>query len=135
MEHHGQQDVVNVQSTLQLCTVITRPCQSAEDISSMILKKMKDLGEEHLGVPSKDAVITVPRYPTDAQRRDTHTRRTTITTSDIDKALRVLNIKAHYGHNPHNRDQLQPLSDALPWSSFTNHTTKRCQLDRSLASS
>jgi transcription initiation factor TFIID subunit 6 len=55
---------------------------------------MKDLGEEHLGVPSKDAVITVPRYPTDPQRRDTHTRRTTITTSDIDKALRVLNIEA-----------------------------------------
>jgi len=32
----------------------------------MILKETKDLGEEHLGVPSKDAVITVPRYPTDA---------------------------------------------------------------------
>ena len=37
----------------------------------MILKKMKDLGEERLGVPCKDAVITVPCYFTDAQRRAT----------------------------------------------------------------
>lgn len=37
----------------------------------MILKKMKDLGEEHLGVPCEHAVITVPCYFTDAQRRAT----------------------------------------------------------------
>jgi len=80
----------------------------------MILKKMNDLGEEHLCVPCKDAVISVPCYFTDAQRRDTHTWRTTITTSDIDQAIRVLNTEALYGHNPHNRE---------------NHTIKRCQLD------
>jgi len=37
----------------------------------MILTKMKDLGEERLGVPCENAVITVPCYFTDAQRRAT----------------------------------------------------------------
>ena len=31
-----------------------------------------------------------------------HARRTTITTSDIDRALRVLNIEPLHGHNLHN---------------------------------
>ncbi|OJA09360.1 hypothetical protein AZE42_05978 [Rhizopogon vesiculosus] len=44
---------------------------SAEEISSVILKKMKSLGEVHLGVPCEDVVITVPCYFTDAQRRAT----------------------------------------------------------------
>ncbi|KAG1772893.1 heat shock protein 70 family, partial [Suillus placidus] len=44
---------------------------SAEEISSMILTKMKCLGEMHLGAPCTDAVITVPAYFTDAQRRAT----------------------------------------------------------------
>ncbi|KAG0697425.1 heat shock cognate 70 [Suillus ampliporus] len=41
---------------------------SAEEISSMILTKIKGLGESHLGAPCTDAVITVPAYFTDAQR-------------------------------------------------------------------
>ncbi|KAG1888523.1 heat shock protein HSS1 [Suillus subluteus] len=44
---------------------------SAEEISSIILTKMKCLGEAHLGTPCTDAVITVPAYFTDAQRRAT----------------------------------------------------------------
>ncbi|OAX35203.1 heat shock protein HSS1, partial [Rhizopogon vinicolor AM-OR11-026] len=55
IEHQGQPNFVS----------------SAEEILSMILKKMKSLGEAHLGVPCKDAVITVPCYFTDAQRRAT----------------------------------------------------------------
>ncbi|KAG1807000.1 hsp71-like protein [Suillus subaureus] len=44
---------------------------SAEEISSMILTKMKCLGETDLGAPCRDAVITVPAYFTDARRRAT----------------------------------------------------------------
>ncbi|KAG1726006.1 heat shock cognate 70 [Suillus paluster] len=44
---------------------------SAEEISSMILTKMKGLGESHLGAPCTNAVINVPAYFTDAQRRAT----------------------------------------------------------------
>lgn len=38
----------------------------------------------------------------EASRFTRHARRTTMTTSDIDQALRVLNIEPLYGHNPHN---------------------------------
>jgi L1 cell adhesion molecule like protein len=44
---------------------------SAEEISSMILTKMKYLGETYLGTSCTDAVITVPTCFTDAQRRAT----------------------------------------------------------------
>ena len=38
----------------------------------------------------------------EASRFMRHARRTTMTTSDIDQALRVLNIEPLYGHSPHN---------------------------------
>ena len=38
----------------------------------------------------------------EAARFMRHARRTTMTTSDIDQALRVLNIEPLYGHYPHN---------------------------------
>ncbi|OBZ68864.1 Transcription initiation factor TFIID subunit 6 [Grifola frondosa] len=38
----------------------------------------------------------------EAARFMRHARRTTMTTSDIDQALRVLNIEPIYGHSPHN---------------------------------
>lgn len=40
--------------------------------------------------------------PQEAARFMRHARRTTMTTSDIDQALRVLNIEPLYGHFPHN---------------------------------
>jgi L1 cell adhesion molecule like protein len=43
----------------------------AEEISSMILTKMKDIAESYLGSPVKDAVITVPAYFNDSQRQAT----------------------------------------------------------------
>ena len=42
-----------------------------EQISSMVLQKMKHIAEEYLGEPVKDAVITVPAYFNDAQRQAT----------------------------------------------------------------
>ena len=42
-----------------------------EEISSMILTKMKNIAEEYLGKEVKDAVITVPAYFNDRQRQAT----------------------------------------------------------------
>jgi molecular chaperone DnaK (HSP70) len=42
-----------------------------QEISSMILKKLKNAAEEYLGHPVKKAVITVPAYFEDAQKKAT----------------------------------------------------------------
>ena len=42
-----------------------------EEISAMILVKMKDIAEAFVGKPVRDAVITVPAYFNDAQRQAT----------------------------------------------------------------
>jgi molecular chaperone DnaK len=44
---------------------------SAQEISSMILQKMKKTAEDYLGQEIKDAVITVPAYFSDSQRQAT----------------------------------------------------------------
>ena len=44
---------------------------SAEEISSMVLMKMKDIAEAYTGAPVKSAVVTVPAYFNDSQRQAT----------------------------------------------------------------
>lgn len=44
---------------------------SPEEISSMILQKMKTIAENHLGFEVKNAVVTVPAYFSDSQRQAT----------------------------------------------------------------
>jgi heat shock protein 5 len=44
---------------------------SAEEISAMVLTKMKTIAEAYLGVDVTDAVVTVPAYFNDAQRQAT----------------------------------------------------------------
>jgi len=43
----------------------------AEEISSMVLTKMREIGEAYLGKSIKNAVITVPAYFNDSQRQAT----------------------------------------------------------------
>ena len=61
----GDKPMINVESYGEKKTF------SPEEISSMVLTKMKDIAESFMGKTVKDAVVTVPAYFNDSQRQAT----------------------------------------------------------------
>lgn len=61
----GDKPMINVESRGEKKTF------SPEEISSMVLTKMKDIAESFMGKTVKDAVVTVPAYFNDSQRQAT----------------------------------------------------------------
>ena len=49
-----------------------------EEVSAMVLGKMRDIAESYLGKKVVNAVVTVPAYFNDNQRQATKVRRTTL---------------------------------------------------------
>lgn len=66
---HVQYDVKNVNGYPRVC--IEGKEYSPEELSAMILSKMKKIAEDYLGETVTDAIITVPAYFNDAQRQAT----------------------------------------------------------------
>ena len=65
IEEEGDVPAIEVQYKGELKTF------HAEEISAMVLTKMKEIAETYLGTPVENAVITVPAYFNDAQRQAT----------------------------------------------------------------
>lgn len=71
---HWPFKVIEGQGGKPMITVTSKGEQktfSPEEISSMVLIKMKEIAEAYLGKPVKNAVITVPAYFNDSQRQAT----------------------------------------------------------------
>ncbi|EJC98929.1 TAF-domain-containing protein [Fomitiporia mediterranea MF3/22] len=63
---------------------------------------ISNLSEAIASALASDVEYRMHQVIEEAARFTRHARRTTMTTSDIDQALRVLNIEPLYGHAPHN---------------------------------
>lgn len=61
----------NNKPMVEITTGNSKQIFSPEEISAMILRKMKEIAENFIGKPVKQAVITVPAYFNDAQRQAT----------------------------------------------------------------
>merc|ERR1712226_1212751 len=70
---HWPFNVINTESKpkIEVDYKCERKTFTPEEISAMVLTKMKETAEAYLGKPVTDAVVTVPAYFNDAQRQAT----------------------------------------------------------------
>ncbi|KAK7681651.1 hypothetical protein QCA50_015385 [Cerrena zonata] len=74
--------------------------ESVKDVAESL--NITGLSDAIASALASDVEYRIHQVVEEAGRFMRHARRTTITTSDIDQALRVLNIEPLYGHFPHN---------------------------------
>ncbi|KIK64009.1 hypothetical protein GYMLUDRAFT_427095 [Collybiopsis luxurians FD-317 M1] len=72
---------------------------SIKDVAEMLSINISDVVATAL---ASDVEYRIHQVVEEAAKFMRHGRRTTMTTSDIEQALRVLNIEPLYGHTPHN---------------------------------
>jgi len=74
--------------------------ESIRDVAESL--NITSLSDAVASALASDVEYRIHQVVEEAARFMRHARRTTLTTSDIDQALRVLNIEPLYGHFPHN---------------------------------
>ncbi|KAI5120130.1 hypothetical protein M0805_001898 [Coniferiporia weirii] len=92
-------------------TGIYKP-ESIRDVAESL--GINNLSDAIASALASDVEYRIHQVVEEASRFSRHARRTTMTTSDIDQALRVLNIEPLYGHSPHNPPTFRR---ALPYPS------------------
>ncbi|KAI0685350.1 TATA box binding protein associated factor-domain-containing protein [Cytidiella melzeri] len=84
--------------------------ESIRDVAESL--NISALSDSVASALASDVEYRIHQVIEEAARFMRHARRTTMTTSDIDQALRVLNIEPLYGHFPHNPPTFRR---AAPW--------------------
>ncbi|KLO08552.1 TAF-domain-containing protein [Schizopora paradoxa] len=74
--------------------------ESIKDVAESL--NITNLSDAIASALASDVEYRIHQVVDEAARFTRHARRTMMTTSDIDQALRVLNIEPLYGHSPHN---------------------------------